>query len=356
MKKHLKITLGIFCSLSIMAGVFYTSKENPRVYLNNRINLAYVNEEISNKKFSNVVTLLNKADFQVDSEVEKGLKYVKSIYILSDSSFISDKKTCVGVIDFGYMYPFVKYKVEAYFDKIDDIYSLKEQYRKKYTNGIALYLKIEKGNFIIAKREKEIEKTIKSERYLTQNILKILDREKNKNLGVLILNLGKNPLGGFNELVFTGDVDTENRVVLATNIAGKNDVIESLNHIENDNLDGDRIFEKNKLYLRSSKDAELRSFLFFLNYFSKNSLIEGISSKVKINTAKDDIKIELLSKNEIIESKLEKKQFLYGYLDVNLKNEIIGQIEIKGLAQKNNLKIETDLDEKTTINLLKTVK
>ncbi|MGL5001177.1 MAG: hypothetical protein ACRC6J_05600, partial [Cetobacterium sp.] len=271
MKKKLKITLGIFCGLSIMAGVFYTSKENPRVYLNNRINLAYVNEEISSKNFTNTIALLNKADFKIDSEVEKGLKYVKNLYILSDSSFISDKKTCVGVIDFGYMYPFIKYKLETYFDKADDIYSLKDEYRKKYTNGSTLYLKIEKGNFIIAKREKDIEKTIKSERYLTQNILKILDREKSRNLGMLILNLGKNPLAGFNELVFTGDVNAENELLLTTNIGGKNDVIKSLNRIEEDNLDGDRIFQKNSLYLRSSKDAELRSFLFFLNYFSKNT-------------------------------------------------------------------------------------
>lgn len=356
MKKKLKITLGIFCGLSIMAGVFYTSKENPRVYLNNRINLAYVNEEISSKNFTNTIALLNKADFKIDSEVEKGLKYVKNLYILSDSSFISDKKTCVGVIDFGYMYPFIKYKLETYFDKADDIYSLKDEYRKKYTNGSTLYLKIEKGNFIIAKREKDIEKTIKSERYLTQNILKILDREKSRNLGMLILNLGKNPLAGFNELVFTGDVNAENEFLLTTNIGGKNDVIKSLNRIQDDNLDGDRIFQKNSLYLRSSKDAELRSFLFFLNYFSKNTIVEDISSKVKINTSKDDVNIDLFSKNEIVESNLEKKQFLYGYLDFNLKDKNIGQIELKGLAEENNLKINTVLDEKTTINLLKTVR
>ncbi|MGL5000116.1 MAG: hypothetical protein ACRC6J_00115, partial [Cetobacterium sp.] len=130
----------------------------------------------------------------------------------------------------------------------------------------------------------------------------------------------------------------------------------SLNRIEEDNLDGDRIFQKNSLYLRSSKDAELRSFLFFLNYFSKNTIVEDISSKVKINTSKDDVNIDLFSKNEIVESNLEKKQFLYGYLDFNLKDKNIGQIELKGLAEENNLKINTVLDEKTTINLLKTVR
>ncbi|MGL4999062.1 MAG: hypothetical protein ACRC5W_06925 [Cetobacterium sp.] len=356
MKKSLKIALGIGCTLSIMASVFYTSKENPRVYLNNRINLAYVNEEINNKKFDNVLNVLNKSEFKVDLKIEESLKYIKGIYILSDSSFISDKKTCVGIVDFGYIYPFIKFKMEKYFDKIDDMYSLKEEYKNKYTNGNSLYLKIEKGNFIIATRQKDVEKVVKSEKYLSQNILKILEKEKKSNLGMLILNLGKNPLGGFNELVLTGDVNTKNEMMLTTNIGGKNDIIESFNKIEEDGLDGERILQKNELYLRSSKDAELRSFLFFLNYFFKNSIIENISSKIKINTPKKDPTVENLSKKEVINTKFEKTQFVYGHLDFKIKEKMIGQIEIKGLAEINRLKIETILNETTIINLLKTAK
>ncbi|MGL5087954.1 MAG: hypothetical protein ACRC6Z_00605 [Cetobacterium sp.] len=356
MKKSLKIALGIGCTLSIMASVFYTSKENPRVYLNNRINLAYVNEEINNKDFSNIINVLNKSEFKVDLKIKESLKYIKGIYILSDSSFISDKKTCVGIIDFGYIYPFVKFKIEKYFDKVDDMYSLKEEYRKKYISGNTLYLKIEKGNFIIATRQKDIEKVIKSEKYLNQNILKILGKEKENNLGVLILNLGKNPLGGFNELFLTGDVNTRSEVMLTTNIGGKNDIIESFNRIENDGLDGDRVLQKNELYLRSSKDAELRSFLFFLNYFFKNSIIENISSKININTPKKDPNMENLPEIEVINTKFEKTQFIYGHLDFKIEEKMIGQIEIKGLAEINRLKIETILDEVTIINLLKTAK
>ncbi|WP_047381115.1 MULTISPECIES: hypothetical protein [unclassified Cetobacterium] len=356
MNRTLKVTLSIFCGLSILAGIFYATKENPRVYLSDRINLAYVNEDINHKDFENLIELLNKADFNVDDSMKEGLKYIKGLYILSDSSFISDKKTAVGIVDFGYLYPLMKFRVETYFDKADDMYLLKEEYKKKYFNGERLYLKIEKGNFLVATREKDIEKALKSERYFNQNIIKILDRENNNNLGMLILNLGKNPLGGFDELVLTGDVNLKNEVILTANIGGKNDIIKSFNGIEDDNLSGDRVVEKNKLYLRSSRDAELRSFLFFLNYFFRNSFIDGVASKVNINVPKDDKRLESLPKENLIDVNISSKQFIYSYLDIKIKDKEIGKVELKGLAQDNRLKISTTLDEETTLNLLKAVK
>ena len=135
MKKSLKITLGVFSIVGVLAGIFYATKENPRVYLSDRVNVAYINEDINHKDFSNVINLLNKADFNVDSKIQKGLDNIKGFYIISDSSFISDKKSCVGIIDFGYIYPIVAMKVENYFDKVNDFYVLKEEYRKKYSNN-----------------------------------------------------------------------------------------------------------------------------------------------------------------------------------------------------------------------------
>ncbi|MGL4671122.1 hypothetical protein [Cetobacterium sp.] len=356
MNKTLKVVLSVFCGLSILAGVFYATKENPRVYLSDRINLAYVNEDINHKNFENVIELLNKADFNVDANMKQGLKYVKGLYILSDSSFISDKKTAVGIVDFGYLYPLMKFRVETYFDKVNDMYLLKEEYKKKYFNGERLYLKIEKGNFLVATREKDIEKTVKSERYFNQNLIKILDRENSNNLGMLILNLGKNPLGGFDELVLTGDVNLKNQAILTANIGGKNDIIKSFNGIEKDNLSGSRVLEKNRLYLRSSRDAELRSFLFFLNYFFRNSFIDGIASRVNINTPKDDERLEKLPKENLVTVDVAQKQFIYSHLDIEIKNKNIGHIELKGVATDNRLEITTTLDEEITLNLLKAIK
>ncbi len=356
MKKTLKIALGIFCGFGIVAGVFYASKENPRVYLSDRINVAYVNEEIDHKNFDNVINLLNNANFNIDDKVKKALGYVRGLYMVSDSSFISDRKACVGIVDFGYIYPLITLKVETYFDKVNDFYVLKEEYRKKYLNGEKIYLKIEKGNFLIGKKEKDIERILKNEKYFNQNLLKILDRERGNNLGMLILNLGKNPLGGFDELVLTGDVNKKEQVILAANIGGKNDIIKSFNGISQDGLAGERVIERNKLYLRSTRDTELRSFLFFLNYFFRNSFIEGVSSNVYINAPKDSTKTDTLPKDSLTNVKIEEKQFISGDIDVKIKGKVIGKAELKGIAEEDRLRISTILNEQTALNLLNAVK
>lgn len=356
MRKTLKIALGLLCGVSILVSIFYANKENPRVYLSDRINLVYVNEDIDHKNFENVINLLNKADFNVDNEIKKGLSYVKGLYIVSDSSFISEKKSCVGIIDFGYVYPFIKLKVETYFDKVNDFYILKDEYAKRYLKGEQIYLKIEKGNFLIGKKEKAIERILKNEKYFNQNILKILDREKDKNLGMLILNLGKNPLGGFDELVLTGEVNKKEEMILTANIGGKNDIIKSFNGIAQDGLSGKKTIEKNKLYLRSTRDAELRSFLFFLNYFFRDSFIEGVSSNVYINSPKNDEKIATLSSDKVMDVEIEKKQFMSGYIDIKVKNKVIGNVELKGIAEEDRLRISTILSEEIVVNLLRAAK
>ena len=356
MKKTLKISLGIFCGFSILAGVFYASKENPRVYLSDRINVAYINEEVDHKNFENVINLLIKANFNIDDKVKKALSYVKGFYMVSDSSFISNRKACVGIVDFGYLYPLITLKVETYFNKVNDFYILKDEYQKKYLDGEKIYLKIEKGNFLLGKREKDIERILKNEKYFNSNLLNILDKEKGNNLGMLILNLGKNPLGGFDEFVLTGDVNAKEEMTLTANIGGKNDIIKSFNGISQDGLAGDRVIERNKIYLRSTRDAELRSFLFFLNYFFKNSFIEGISSNVYINNPKNDGKLTMLSKDDVVNINVEDKQFISGDIDVKIKDKIIGTAVLKGIAEEDRLKISTILSEETTLNLLKVVK
>ncbi len=145
-------------------------------------------------------------------------------------------------------------------------------------------------------------------------------------------------------------------MTLTANIGGKNDIIKSFNGIAEDGLSGKRTIEKNKLYLRSTRDAELRSFLFFLNYFFRNSFIEGISSNVYINSPKDDNKISALNSNKIMDVEIDKKQFISGYIDIKIKNKIIGNAELKGIAEENRLRISTILNEETALNLLKTAK
>lgn len=357
MKKTLKISVGIFIIISTIIGIFYGSKENPRVYLSSRINIAYVNEDVNSRKFKNVFELLDKAGVSIDKNIEKGLKYVNGMYLLSDSSFITRNKSYVGIIDFGYMYPFIALKVEDYFDKDQKFYVLKEEYRKKYLKGEKLYLRIENGNFLVAKTEKDIDRILKNEKYFNPNFLKILDREKEKNLGMLILNLSESPLAGFNELVLTGDVSKKYETIFTVNIGGENDIIKSFNGIKDDGLSGERVLEKNKLHLRTSREKKLRSFTFFLNYFLKNSFIDGLASKVYINNPENITDIDMIKDGTANKVNIGEKQFIYGKIDIkNFKGNIIGATDIIGIAENNRLEIKTIVNEETALKLLKDMK
>lgn len=356
MKKALKITIGIVSIITIVIAIILTGKQNPRVYLSDKINLAYINEDINHKNFDGIFEVLKSANVEVDQKIKENISYLQGIYILSDSNLISDKKSSVAIIDFGYLYPVFMLKIENYFDKLNDLYVLKEEYREKYFGNEKIYLKIEKGNFLIAKKEKDIERVIKNERYFNQNILKILDRERNNNLGMIVANLGKNPLGGFDELVLTGNINKNSEATITVNIGGKNDIIKNFNNIKTDGLYGERVIEKNKLYLRTSRDSELRSFIFFLNYFLKNSIMDGISSKVYINTEVDKIDKNKVDGENFKNVSFEKNQFIYGDIDIDIKDKDIGNIELKGLAEENRLKIMTILNKGIIVNLLNAIK
>ncbi|MGL4954178.1 MAG: hypothetical protein ACRC4Y_01700, partial [Cetobacterium sp.] len=87
-----------------------------------------------------------------------------------------------------------------------------------------------------------------------------------------------------------------------------------------------------------------------------NSFIDGIASRVNINTPKDDERLEKLPKENLVTVDVAQKQFIYSHLDIEIKNKNIGHIELKGVATDNRLEITTTLDEEITLNLLKAIK
>lgn len=353
MKKKTKVTIGIF--IFLLSGVifFYTRKENPRVYLNDRVNLAYVNECINKSDFNEVINLLEKSDIKLDGNIKKIIKHLKGVYIISDSTFVSRKKNLVGILNFGYLYPIFSFEFVKYFDKRENFYELKKDYSDKYLDGASLFLKEEKGNFLVARRIKDIEEILGNEKYTDMDFIKILERDSKANLGVLIANLGKNPLGGFDELVLSGDV-TKKNVIFKSIIGGENDIIKSFNKITDDGLSGERTLKRNRLYLRTSRENELRSFFFFLNYFFRNSILDELFSKVYINSSKN-----LIGRDgkEYTKTTIKDNQFLFGDIDIKVprrKKNI--KIKLNGLANENRLIIQGSLNKNTVIQMLKEAK
>lgn len=353
MNKKTKFTLGVFICFVGLSIFFYKSKENPRVYLNNRVNLAYINESIDTDNFNEVIQLIEKSDIPVDDKIKKILKHLKGLYIISDSNFVSRKKNPVGILNFGYLYPIFSFEITKYFDKREEFYELKKEYSDKYLKGTSLFLREERGNFLIARRIKDIEEILRNEKYINSDFVKILNRDSKNNLGIVVVNLGKNPLGGFNELVLTGDVKKKD-IIFKSIIGGENDIIKSFNKITDDGLSGERTLKRNRLYLRTSRENELRSFFFFLNYFFRNSLLDDIFSKVYINSSKN--LIGHIGK-DFEKTTIEDNQFLYGDIDVKIpKIDSMAKLKLVGIANENRLTIKGTTNKSVVIKMLKEIK
>lgn len=353
MKKRIKIVIGIFILFGTIILFLYGYKEDPRCYLNDRINIAYINEEIETKNFEKLIQLLKNSEIMIDETSINNFKYIKGIYLLGEKNFITEKTSCVGIIDFGYWYPLVIAKIDRYFYKEKNYYVLRESYSEKYFKNKKMYLKIDNGNFFISENLNEIENILKNEDEASDTLLKIVEREKDNNLGMLILNLEKNPLIGFDELVVTGDINSDKDISLYIKIAGDNEIINSFSESENEKILVERTIEKNRLYLKKIENNELKSFIFFLNYFLNETKLDKLFSKIDMDNFVNIEDSCLSKKNSVKKIAFGKDYFIYG--DIEIKNKLkknIGEINIVGVVKKQKLQIDIKIKEKVMMRLL----
>lgn len=333
--KVTKFITGILVIFSIIIVIFLYSKENPRVYLNSRnYNTIYVNEKVSIKEINPLLNLLKeKYDNEISEEI---ISKIKNIYFLTNSN-PKLRKDWVGVIDFGYMYPVVLMKIDRYFFKSENYYVLKDEFSNKLKKG-NIYLEIDHGNFIFSNSKENLKRFIKKENYLNENMIRVFEREKKKNLGIIMINLEKNPLSGVDEIVITGDMKKNGDIQILGSVKGENDIIKGFNQIVNDNESGERILKKNIIYLRC-QNRNVKPFLFFINYF----LGEGFSDKIfyRMNRLKREY-------SDTIVTEIEENQFLYGYLEKNK-----GKIEIEGRAFNNRIEVVSNIDNEALNDIFK---
>lgn len=325
--KVTKFGTGILVIFSIIIFIFLYSKENPRIYLNSgNYNTIYANENIFNKNIEPLLEILKKTEYR-DKISKDIISKIKNIYFLTNSN-PKLQKDWVCVIDFGYIYPMILSKIDRCFSKSGSYYVLKDDFKRKIKKE-EVYLEIDHGNFIFSNSVENIRRFIKKENYLNENMIKVFEREKRKNLGIIMINLEKNPLSGIDEIVITGDMKENGNIQIFGSIKGESDIIKGFNQIADDDESGERILNKNIIYLRC-QNKNIKPFLFFINYF----LGEGFSDKIFCRMNK--LKKEYL--NTVV-VKIEKNQFLYGYLEKNK-----GIIEIKGKAFNNRLEVVSNID------------
>lgn len=334
-KKYIKFYISILSCIFIVVAIFIGSKENPRVYLNNNFNIAYINENF-NTKISKLNEEFGLEEKIGDNIVYNSIKKIKNIYFLSEEDLNQKNRNWIAVIDYGYIYPFVSLKINDFFEKSDSFYSLKGKYANKYFKGKKIYLKVIRGNFILGFKKRKIDDFLKKERYIDARFVRILEKERKNKLGIEVINLYKNVIGGFEEFLVSGDFK-QNKVIIKIDIRGKNSMIKNFS-LSKSLKDENIIIEKNQIYFRSNSISELKKFLFFMNYFLNEEIIKLLTSRITLKKTERKYNKDI---NE--EVKFEENQFLYSKIDTK---DNFQKMELKGKAfdEKVEILIEMDSD------------
>lgn len=344
-KKKIIVSLISALIIAISGFSFYRSKEDPRVYLNEELNILYANERLQDKNIDEELTLLEDTKLKIIvNRYRKELKHLKGVYFLSDQQmedFVHKTSTGICILDFGYYYPFVLWKLKKTCKNIEGMYVLKRKYSKSIFREEDIFIKYEKGNFIVGNSRSDIERYLEKEKYLNKVLIDVLEREKRKKLGIFLINLQKAPLAKFNEFYFTGDIVASNNVEFILKLKGKNDIVENFQNISNDKLCGRRMLDKNFLYFRTRKETEIDNLKGFFNYFCFDNRFQEENECMRINN--------LIANTSITKYvNLEPNTFVYG--DFVLKDK--SEIEIEGCSDYNELTVNCQMSKKSLRKIL----
>ena len=180
---------------------------SPRVFFNSNNEMIYANENLSGKKYDD----FSKFGAKVENEIVKInqlKKYVDGIYAFSH------KKEGVVILHAGLKFPIISLKINEYFLKSGDIYTLKDEYLKHYEKNLKLlgvtdlkklYMKPYKGSFVLSRNIETINSVLTSELVIDDSITKALNKNKNGNLGTIILNMEKNKKVFIEKAIFSAN-------------------------------------------------------------------------------------------------------------------------------------------------------
>ncbi|MGL6063741.1 MAG: hypothetical protein ACRC0S_01480 [Fusobacteriaceae bacterium] len=304
MNKKSGALLGILIVIVSIFGGYNLYRVSPRTFLDEEKTFIYANENINKKNIDEIIelseTCLNKLDIKLDKEnVNKILENVKSIYLISEDSFITSKINFVTIIDPGYRYIFYLSKIKNYFDNVEGYYSLKFSMKEKLNlkkYGIdSLYMIAYKGNFILATNINQLKKIENRNAYSNKEIAKNLDENITKNLGVFILNLEKEKIYDLKTLVIGAEYKDKklNQSIYFETVQGTK-LVEG----EMKNRSLDKYISNNTLYIFNSDYNQLKSFIF--NIAKKYNTLEfGLNLwqgmlGVKLSDLIDDMDNEII--------------------------------------------------------------
>lgn len=218
MKKIIGFIAVVVLILGIFLGYKVVYKASPRDFITKDTRIIYANEGINTKNFAPLLSLVEDEEEkkELNSEMEN-LKYISKFYMFSDKEFYDiSEKTFTGVVDTGYWYFLILKNLGKYFELKDDIYVLKNEYKKKYLGNVQgdLYLKNYKGLFIFSFGEKNLKDFIaKDGKYLyNKEIEDAIDIKRDNLLGTFIYNNSGTDFYGVNLIINSSTIENNKMI------------------------------------------------------------------------------------------------------------------------------------------------
>lgn len=225
------IVLIIATVIVFFLGFNFIYKEKTGNFFKEGIQQVYVNKGVKAHNYDYIKKLMvenGKEDLW--KKIDLGRKTLKDVYLFSFDTFDENLKNEVMVVDAGIYYLGARWKLDDYFNKVEDYYMLREEKKPKELLGVDIYLKPNRGYFIIATSKEVLDFFLKSDKTSNLALLNMNKNIKSENLGSVLTVLDENEVFtglGINGVVTNLSVKNE-KLKLSNEIFGEGKLRETL--------------------------------------------------------------------------------------------------------------------------------
>ena len=215
------IVLIIAAVIVFFLGFNFIYKEKIGNFFKEGIQQVYVNKDVKSHNYDYIKKLMiENGREDLWKKIDLGRKTLKDIYLFSFDTFDENLVNEVMVVDAGMYYLGARWKLTDYFNKVEDYYILREDKKPKELQGVDIYLKPNRGYFVLATSREALDFFLKSNKTSNSALLNMNKNIKSENLGSVLTVLDEDE-------VFTGlGIDG-----VVTNLSIKNEKLKLSNEI-----------------------------------------------------------------------------------------------------------------------------
>lgn len=225
------IVLIITAVIVFFLGFNFIYKEKTGNFFKEGVQQVYVNKGVKSHDYDYIKKLMvENGREDLWKKIDLGRKTLKDVYLFSFDTFDENLVNEVMVVDAGMYYLGARWKLTDYFNKVEDYYILREDKKPKELQGMDIYLKPNRGYFVLATSREVLDFFLKSDKTSNTALLNMNKNIKSENLGSVLTLLGEDEVFtglGINGVITNLSIKNE-KLKLSNEIFGEGKLRESL--------------------------------------------------------------------------------------------------------------------------------